>query len=382
MVHLSETGTLAQALIREESVSPADGNCQQIMSRFLEELGFKVEAMPFGPVSNFWATRAGASTGPLFVFAGHTDVVPTGPLEAWDHPPYAGEVTGDMLHGRGAADMKGSLAAMLTATRRFLETHPDYSGSIGYLITSDEEDVAEDGTVKVMDALEARGIKLDYCVIGEPSSSTQLGDVIRVGRRGSLNGSLTIRGIQGHVAYPNDARNPIHEFGPVLAELAATTWDEGNEFFPPTSFQISNIQAGTGAKNVIPGELQVEFNFRFSTESSQASLQERTETILKKHATDYVVDWKLSGPPFLTAGGKLIPAVQTVITNVCGIDTELSTSGGTSDGRFIAPRGVEVVELGPRNATIHKINECVSLKDLDKLSMVYEALLTNLLSHD
>ncbi|MGB0691097.1 MAG: succinyl-diaminopimelate desuccinylase [Pseudomonadales bacterium] len=382
MVHLSETGTLAQALIREESVSPADGNCQQIMSRFLEELGFKVEAMPFGPVSNFWATRAGASTGPLFVFAGHTDVVPTGPLEAWDHPPYAGEVTGDMLHGRGAADMKGSLAAMLTATRRFLETHPDYSGSIGYLITSDEEDVAEDGTVKVMDALEARGIKLDYCVIGEPSSSTQLGDVIRVGRRGSLNGSLTIRGIQGHVAYPNDARNPIHEFGPVLAELAATTWDEGNEFFPPTSFQISNIQAGTGAKNVIPGELHVEFNFRFSTESSQASLQERTEAILKKHATDYVVDWKLSGPPFLTAGGKLIPAVQTVITNVCGIDTELSTSGGTSDGRFIAPRGVEVVELGPRNATIHKINECVSLKDLDKLSMVYEALLTNLLSHD
>lgn len=382
MVHLSETGTLAQALIREESVSPADGNCQQIMSRFLEELGFKVEAMPFGPVSNFWATRAGASTGPLFVFAGHTDVVPTGPLEAWDHPPYAGEVTGDMLHGRGAADMKGSLAAMLTATRRFLETHPDYSGSIGYLITSDEEDVAEDGTVKVMDALEARGIKLDYCVIGEPSSSTQLGDVIRVGRRGSLNGSLTIRGIQGHVAYPNDARNPIHEFGPVLAELAATTWDEGNEFFPPTSFQISNIQAGTGAKNVIPGELHVEFNFRFSTESSQASLQERTEAILKKHATDYVVDWKLSGPPFLTAGGKLIPAVQTVITNVCGIDTELSTSGGTSDGRFIAPRGVEVVELGPRNATIHKINECVSLKDLDKLSRVYEALLTNLLSHD
>ncbi len=382
MVDLSETGTLAQALIREESVSPADGNCQQIMSRFLEELGFKVEAMPFGPVSNFWATRAGASTGPLFVFAGHTDVVPTGPLEAWDHPPYAGEVTGDMLHGRGAADMKGSLAAMLTATRRFLETHPDYSGSIGYLITSDEEDVAEDGTVKVMDALEARGIKLDYCVIGEPSSSTQLGDVIRVGRRGSLNGSLTIRGIQGHVAYPNDARNPIHEFGPVLAELAATTWDEGNEFFPPTSFQISNIQAGTGAKNVIPGELHVEFNFRFSTESSQASLQERTEAILKKHATDYVVDWKLSGPPFLTAGGKLIPAVQTVITNVCGIDTELSTSGGTSDGRFIAPRGVEVVELGPRNATIHKINECVSLKDLDKLSMVYEALLTNLLSHD
>ncbi|MGB1685780.1 MAG: succinyl-diaminopimelate desuccinylase [Pseudomonadales bacterium] len=382
MVDLSETGTLAQALIREESVSPADGNCQQIMSRFLEELGFKVEAMPFGPVSNFWATRAGASTGPLFVFAGHTDVVPTGPLEAWDHPPYAGEITGDMLHGRGAADMKGSLAAMLTATRRFLETHPDYSGSIGYLITSDEEDVAEDGTVKVMDALEARGIKLDYCVIGEPSSSTQLGDVIRVGRRGSLNGSLTIRGIQGHVAYPNDARNPIHEFGPVLAELAATTWDEGNDFFPPTSFQISNIQAGTGAKNVIPGELHVEFNFRFSTESSQASLQERTEAILKKHTTDYVVDWKLSGPPFLTAGGKLIPAVQTVITNVCGIDTELSTSGGTSDGRFIAPRGVEVVELGPRNATIHKINECVSLKDLDKLSMVYEALLTNLLSHD
>ncbi len=382
MVDLSETGTLAQALIREESVSPADGNCQQIMSRFLEELGFKVEAMPFGPVSNFWATRAGASTGPLFVFAGHTDVVPTGPLEAWDHPPHAAEVTGDMLHGRGAADMKGSLAAMLTATRRFLVTHPNYSGSIGYLITSDEEDVAEDGTVKVMDALEARGIKLDYCVIGEPSSSTLLGDVIRVGRRGSLNGSLTIRGIQGHVAYPNDARNPIHEFGPVLAELAATTWDEGNDYFPPTSFQISNIQAGTGAKNVIPGELHVEFNFRFSTESSQASLQERAEAILKKHATDYVVDWKLSGPPFLTAGGKLIPAVQTVITNVCGIDTELSTSGGTSDGRFIAPRGVEVVELGPRNATIHKINECVSLKDLDKLSMVYEALLTHLLSHD
>jgi len=382
MTAISETGTLAKALIREESVSPADGRCQQIMADFLEALGFEVEAMPFGPVSNFWATRPGSSDGPLLVFAGHTDVVPTGPLNEWDHPPYAAEVTGGMLHGRGAADMKGSLAAMLTATRRFIEKHPDYRGSIGYLITSDEEDVAEDGTVKVMDTLDARGIRIDYCVIGEPSSSAELGDVVRVGRRGSLNGSLTVRGIQGHVAYPDDARNPIHEFGPALAELAATTWDEGNEFFPPTSFQISNIQAGTGANNVIPGELRVEFNFRFSTESSQATLQQRTEEILARHATDYRVDWKLSGPPFLTEGGNLIPAVQAVISELCGLDTELSTSGGTSDGRFIAPRGVEVVELGPRNATIHKINECVSLEDLDKLSMVYEALLEHLLSHE
>lgn len=370
---------LARQLIREESVSPEDGNCQQIMADRLGSLGFAVEHMPFGPVSNLWAQHHARNEGPLFVFAGHTDVVPTGPLDAWTHPPFDAVVEGSTLHGRGAADMKGSLAAMLTATKKFLGNHPDYNGGIGFLITSDEEDLAVDGTVKVIEELQRRGTGIDYCLIGEPSSSKTLGDVVRVGRRGSLNATMKITGTQGHVAYPTQAKNPIHEFAPALDELTTTDWDEGNEFFPPTSFQISNIHAGTGANNVIPGELIVEFNFRFSTESSESSLRERTEALLARHGLDYAIDWQLSGPPFITTGGTLIPSVQAAIKDTLGIDTELSTSGGTSDGRFIAPLGIEVVELGPRNATIHQVNEQVEIDELDRLAALYEEILVRIL---
>ena len=376
----SDTISLAQQLIREPSVSPEDGCCQQIMASYLTNLGFTVEHLPFGPVKNLWATRKGSGEGPLFSFAGHTDVVPTGPEGEWQISPFEGKVLGDILHGRGAADMKGSLAAMLTATSRFVAKGDDYKGTIAFLITSDEEDVATDGTVKVMDTLESRGTTIDYCLIGEPSSSQFLGDVVRVGRRGSLGGTLFIKGIQGHVAYANKARNPIHESAPALVELTTTRWDEGNEFFPATTFQISNITAGTGANNVIPGELRAEFNFRFSTESTEESLRQRTEEILDRHCTDFRLDWRLSGPPFLTTAGALIPAVQAAILNRSGLNTELSTAGGTSDGRFIAPREVEVVELGPCNATIHKVNEQVSVKDLDTLSVIYEDILETLMN--
>lgn len=376
----SDTISLAQQLIREPSVSPKDGCCQQIMASYLTNLGFTVEHLPFGPVKNLWATRKGSGEGPLFSFAGHTDVVPTGPEGEWQISPFEGKVLGDILHGRGAADMKGSLAAMLTATSRFVAKGDDYKGTIAFLITSDEEDVATDGTVKVMDTLESRGTTIDYCLIGEPSSSQFVGDVVRVGRRGSLGGTLFIKGIQGHVAYANKARNPIHESAPALVELTTTRWDEGNEFFPATTFQISNITAGTGANNVIPGELRAEFNFRFSTESTEESLRQRTEEILDRHCTDFRLDWRLSGPPFLTTAGALIPAVQAAILNRSGLNTELSTAGGTSDGRFIAPREVEVVELGPCNATIHKVNEQVSVKDLDTLSVIYEDILETLMN--
>jgi succinyl-diaminopimelate desuccinylase len=380
----SDTISIAQQLIREPSVSPEDGQCQQIMASYLADLGFTVEHLPFGPVKNLWATRHGSGDGPLFCFAGHTDVVPTGPEDEWQVPPFEGRVSGntvsgDILHGRGAADMKGSLAAMLTATSRFLAKGDDYHGTIAFLITSDEEDVAADGTVKVMETLESRGTKIDYCLIGEPSSSQSVGDVIRVGRRGSLGGTLVIKGIQGHVAYADEARNPIHESAPALLELTTTLWDDGNEFFPATTFQISNITAGTGANNVIPGELRAEFNFRFSTESTEESLRKQTEEILSKHCADFHLDWRLSGPPFLTSTGALIPAVQAAIKDRSGRDTELSTSGGTSDGRFIAPRNVEVVELGPCNATIHKVDEQVSVKDLEELSVIYEDILGSLL---
>lgn len=375
----SDTLSLAQQLIREPSVSPEDGQCQQIMASYLGDLGFNVEHLPFGPVKNLWATRRGSSDGPLFCFAGHTDVVPTGPEGEWQISPFEGKVAGDILHGRGAADMKGSLAAMLTATSRFLATGDDYHGTIAFLITSDEEDAATDGTVKVMDTLESRGTTIDYCLIGEPSSSQTLGDVVRVGRRGSLGGTLVIKGIQGHVAYADKARNPIHESAPALLELTTTLWDEGNEYFPATTFQISNITAGTGANNIIPGELRAEFNFRFSTESTEESLRIKTEEILSRHCVDFNLDWRLSGPPFLTTAGALVPAVQKAILNHTGQDTELSTSGGTSDGRFIAPRNIEVVELGPCNATIHKVNEQVSVKDLEALSVIYENILGSLL---
>ena len=377
---MSETLNLAQQLIREPSVSPEDGDCQQLLANKLEALGFTIEHLPFGPVKNLWAVKKGLEDGPLFVFAGHTDVVPTGPLASWGIPPFEAKIVDGVLHGRGAADMKGSLAAMLTATTTFLNDHPNYKGSMAYLITSDEEDVAADGTVKVMDELESRGISIDYCLVGEPSSSQAVGDVVRVGRRGSLNGTLKVAGIQGHVAYPLDVKNPIHLFAPAMAELTATQWDQGNEFFPATSFQISNINAGTGANNVVPGELLLEFNFRYSTESTEASLKQRTEEIINKHVDDYQITWKLSGPPFLTTGGALIPAVQRAIKNRLNFETELSTSGGTSDGRFIAPRGIEVVELGPCNATIHKVNEQIPTAELELLSLVYHDILAELLT--
>ncbi|MDH5614654.1 MAG: succinyl-diaminopimelate desuccinylase, partial [Gammaproteobacteria bacterium] len=316
---------------------------------------------------------------PILVFAGHTDVVPTGPVENWDSDPFKPEIRDGLLYGRGAADMKGSLAAMVTAVERFIAAHPDHKGSIGFLITSDEEGPAKNGTVKVVETLEARGEKMDWCLVGEPTSTEHVGDVIKNGRRGSLNGKLIIKGVQGHVAYPHLAENPIHSFGPALKELTSTEWDNGNEFFPATTFQISNIHGGTGVENVIPGELEVIFNFRFSTESTEDSLKTRVHEILDQHNLKYELHWALSGNPFLTSRGELIDASVAAIKETSGRDTELSTSGGTSDGRFIAPTGSQVLELGPLNATIHKVNECVSVDDLDTLSTYYEKILQKLL---
>lgn len=373
----SPTVELAQALIRRPSVTPEDAGCQELLADRLKPLGFEVEPLRFGDVDNLWARRG--HSGPLLVFAGHTDVVPTGPESKWEHGPFEGLVKDGVLHGRGAADMKGSLAAFVTACERFVERHPDHQGSIGWLITSDEEGPAKDGTVRVVEHLQARQEHMDWCIVGEPSSTKTLGDVIKNGRRGSLGCVLTVHGTQGHVAYPHLADNPIHRAAPALAELANTQWDEGNDFFPATSFQISNIQAGTGATNVIPGSLEVVFNFRFSTELTADILIERTEAILKKHEVDFEATWHLSGQPFLTPEGPLVEAAQRAIQSVCGITTTLSTSGGTSDGRFIAPTGTQVVELGPCNATIHRVNEQVCADDLDSLSAVYEAILTDLL---
>ena len=378
MSTLSPTLDLTLALIREPSVTPFDANCQMLMIERLEKIGFRVERLRFGDVDNFWARRG--DTAPVLAFAGHTDVVPTGPVENWNVQPFAPEIRDGMLIGRGAADMKGSLAAMVVACERFVAANPDHKGSIAFLITSDEEGVAINGTVKVVEHLEARNEKITWALVGEPSSSKQLGDVIKNGRRGSLNGILTVIGTQGHVAYPHLADNPIHRAAPALAELTAEVWDHGNEFFPSTSFQISNISAGTGANNVIPGEMKVVFNFRFSTEVTEAQLRERTETILKKHGLLYKLDWSLSGHPFLTARGAMVEAAVESIREICGIETELSTSGGTSDGRFIAPTGAQVLELGPLNATIHKVNEEVRAADLDTLTTVYERILVKLLT--
>lgn len=375
---LSPTLALTLDLIREPSVTPYDADCQTLMIRRLEAIGFRVERLRFGEVDNFWARRG--SDGPVFCFAGHTDVVPTGPVEKWSVPPFEPSITDGILTGRGAADMKGSLAAMVVACERFVAAYPDHKGSIAFLITSDEEGVAVDGTVRVVETLEARNEKITWCLVGEPSSTTQVGDVIKNGRRGSLGGILTVIGRQGHVAYPHLADNPIHRAAPALAELAAEHWDNGNDFFPATSFQISNINAGTGANNVIPGELQVVFNFRFSTELTEAVLRQRTEAILDKHGLQYRLDWKLSGHPFLTARGALVDAAVDSIRAVTGRDTELSTSGGTSDGRFIAPTGAQVLELGPVNKTIHQINECVAVADLDTLTDLYEGILERLLA--
>jgi len=376
----AETLALAQQLIRAESVSPDDAGCQGLMADYLSALGFRIESMPFGDVDNLWALHGDGA--PLFVFAGHTDVVPPGPLDDWHTPPFAPTIKDGLLFGRGAADMKGSLAAMLTACQRFLATHADHPGTIGFLITSDEEAVALNGTRRVMEELQNRGTHIDWCLVGEPSSNLLLGDVVRCGRRGSLNAQLSIKGVQGHVAYPTEALNPIHSALPALAKLVDIEWDAGNDAFPPTSLQISNIHSGTGANNVIPGEMNLLLNFRFSTASSEASLRQRTETLLQDHGVDYEINWSLSGLPFLTSGGELIPAVQEVLAARLGIVTELSTSGGTSDGRFIAPTGTQVIELGPRNNTIHKINECVATADLIELSHIYSDILERLVGEE
>lgn len=375
---MSDTIALAKELIARCSVTPEDAGCQAILAQRLQALGFHTESLRFGEVDNLWARRG--SEGPLFVFAGHTDVVPPGPESDWRHPPFSPTEENGRLYGRGAADMKGSLAAMITATERFLAQHANHRGSIAYLITSDEEGVAIDGTVKVVEWLQTRNERIDWCLVGEPTSSDNVGDVIKNGRRGSLGATLTVQGVQGHVAYPHLAKNPLHLFAPALAELVSTKWDQGNEHFPPTTFQISNIHGGTGATNVIPGELMVMFNFRFSTEVTDTQLRNHVEAVLKKHQLDYKIDWQLSGQPFLTPEGELVDAAQQAIKTVCGYATELSTSGGTSDGRFIAPTGAQVLELGPLNATIHKVDEHVGLAELDTLSRIYQQILTNLLT--
>ncbi|MES9935945.1 MAG: succinyl-diaminopimelate desuccinylase [Sedimenticola sp.] len=375
---MSKTLDLAIDLISRRSITPEDAGCQDVMISRLEAIGFNIELMPFGEVENFWARRG--TEGPLVAFAGHTDVVPPGRSEAWNSDPFAPEIRDGLLYGRGAADMKGSLAAMVTAVESFVEKHPDHSGSIAFLITSDEEGIATHGTVKVIEALETRGEKIDYCLVCEPSSTERVGDIVKNGRRGSLNGILTVFGKQGHVAYPHLASNPVHTAAAALARLSAETWDEGNRHFPPTSFQISNINAGTGAENVIPGEMEVLFNFRFSTELDETEIRKRVHTILDEEGVNYDLSWRLSGHPFLTPEGALIEAVEKAISETTGYNTELSTSGGTSDGRFIAPTGAQVVELGPLNATIHQVNECVSVSDLDALSAIYDRVLENLLS--
>ncbi|WP_027328815.1 succinyl-diaminopimelate desuccinylase [Marinimicrobium agarilyticum] len=374
---MTPTLELARDLISRRSVTPEDAGCQDLMIQRLEAIGFTVERLRFAEVDNFWATRG--SSGPLLAFAGHTDVVPTGPESQWQHPPFEPIVKDGMLYGRGAADMKGSLAAMLVACENFVSTHPNHKGRIGFLITSDEEGPSINGTVKVVEWLEAKGEKVDWCIVGEPSSTERVGDVIKNGRRGSLGGILTVKGVQGHVAYPHLADNPIHRAAPALAELTAHQWDQGNDFFPATSFQISNINGGTGATNVIPGSVEVVFNFRFSTEVTEAELRERTEAIFTSHELDYQIDWKLSGQPFLTAEGDLVEAVVRAVEKETGRKPVLSTAGGTSDGRFIAPTGAQVVELGPVNDTIHKVDECVCAEDLNRLTEMYRSTLENLL---
>jgi len=377
-VPASPTLALARELIARPSVTPADQGCQHLISARLAALGFRLEFMNFGEVTNLWARRGNG--GPLLAFAGHTDVVPTGPEHAWTSPPFRPEIRDGMLYGRGAADMKGSIAAMVTACERFLAAHPDHRGSLAFLITSDEEGIATDGTVKVIETLEARNEKIDWCLVGEPSSVRQAGDVVKNGRRGSLSGTLRVRGVQGHVAYPQLADNPVHRALPALAELAASAWDDGNDFFPPTTFQISNLHAGTGATNVIPGTLEVLFKFRYSTDSSEAGLKQRVHALLDRHGLDYGLDWFHSGAPFLTPAGELVDAVRSAVRAVTGLETELSTSGGTSDGRFIAPTGAQVVELGPVNATIHKVDECVAVEELERLTQMYEGVLRYLLA--
>lgn len=375
---MTPTLALTCQLIEQPSVTPHDADCQQIMMQRLAAIGFDCREMPFGDVKNFWAVRG--SDGPIFCFAGHTDVVPSGDESHWHSAPFKATIKGNYLYGRGAADMKGSLAAMVTACERFVAAHPDHKGRIAFLITSDEEGIAIDGTVKVVEQLQKENTPITWCLVGEPSSSKVTGDTIKNGRRGSLGAKLVVKGVQGHVAYPHLARNPIHEAAPALAALTAEVWDHGNAFFPATSFQISNINGGTGATNVIPGTLEVLFNFRFSTEVTEQQLRERTEVILQQHGLDYEIHWALSGQPFLTGCGALVDATVAAIRDVTGLNTELSTAGGTSDGRFIAPTGAQVVELGPVNATIHKIDENTHIGELEQLSQVYERILQTLLA--
>lgn len=375
---MSATLELSQALISRPSISPDDGGCQALLCDRLAQMGFSIEQLPFGEVTNTWA-RIG-DKDPVLCLAGHTDVVPPGDLKQWQSEPFKPEIREGRLYGRGAADMKSSLAAMVTACERFLEANSDFNGSIAFLLTSDEESIAIDGTKKVVEVLQARNEKITYCIVGEPSSSDTLGDCIRVGRRGSLNGTLTVHGIEGHVAYPDLADNPVHRFLPALSALSAEQWDQGNSYFPPTSFQVSNIHAGEGTNNVIPGEMKVLFNFRFSSEVTADSLMARTEEIFNAHHRNYTLDWQLSGNPFFTEEGPLTNAVTTAIREVTGVQTELSTGGGTSDGRFIAPTGAQVVEIGPCNKSIHKIDEEVLVDDLDRLSAIYESILQQLLT--
>ena len=374
---MSETLKLTEELINRESVTPEDGGCQKLIAERLGKLGFKATHLRFEDVDNLWITHG--SSGPLFAFAGHTDVVPTGPLEDWNTNPFKSEIIDGMLYGRGAADMKGGVAAMVVAAENFVKENPDHNGTIAFLITSDEEGPSINGTRKVIEYLNDNDIKIDWCVVGEPSSNKQLGDVIRIGRRGSLNGILTINGIQGHVAYPDIAENPIHKASAFLSEISSMEWDQGNDSFPPTTFQISNINAGTGVENVIPGKVKLLFNFRFSTEVTEDELRNRVTALLDKHELNYDLQWKLSGNPFLTSTGKLVDAACGAIKSVCGIETDCSTGGGTSDGRFIAPTGAEVIELGVNNDTIHKVNECVSVKDLETLTTIYTTILEKLI---
>jgi succinyl-diaminopimelate desuccinylase len=373
----ASTFELARQLIARRSVTPKDDGCLDLIAARLEPLGFRGERIGANGVDNWWARRGTSS--PLLCFAGHTDVVPTGPLEHWTSDPFAPAVRDGVLYGRGAADMKTSLAAFVTAIERFVAAHPNHAGSIAVLFTSDEEGPAVDGTVKVVETLRERGECPDYCVVGEPTCVSRLGDMIKNGRRGSLSGSLVVKGVQGHVAYPHLAKNPIHEFAGALAELAATEWDRGNEFFPPTTWQVSNLNAGTGANNVIPGEAHVKFNFRFSTASTLESLQTRVVGILDKHGLNYDLEWRYDGRPFLTRPGDLVDAVGRAIKTVTGIETKLSTTGGTSDGRFIADICPQVIEFGPPNASIHKVNECIAVADIEPLSRIYEQVLINLL---
>ena len=373
----SATFELARELISRVSVTPNDGGCQDVLAQRLARVGFTIERMRFGDVDNLWARRG--TSRPLVVFAGHTDVVPTGPVGQWHSDPFTPTVRDGVLYGRGAADMKSSIAAFVTSIEAFLATHPDHPGSIALLITSDEEGVAVNGTVKVVETLHARGEHMDYCIIGEPSSVSALGDTMKNGRRGSLSGNLLVRGVQGHIAYPHLSRNPVHQFAPALAQLSAMKWDEGNEYFPPTTWQISNIAAGTGATNVIPGELHVQFNFRFSTASTVEQLKTRVHAILDSNGIEYELTWSLSGRPFLTPKGKLVESLSKAVNAVTGRTPELSTSGGTSDGRFIADVCNEVVELGPINASIHKLDEHILLADLDALSRIYQLTLADIL---